>query len=143
MIYVPYRGWNVGTMAGCRNLLAFRFFNYSCVSPHYKTQTRNWLHAVRKFSSVSDDVEYDYVVVGAGSAGCVVANRLVLSDNKTRVLVTEAGPASDTSWKVRMPSGIGFCIGNKEFDWCYETVPQVRLQGSVELPYRTLHHTLL
>jgi len=65
------------------------------------------------------------MVVGAGSAGCVVANRLVLNDNKNRVLVTDAGSAYDNSWRVRMPSGIGFCIGNKRFDWCYETEPQV------------------
>jgi len=70
--------------------------------------------------------EYDYVVVGAGSAGCTIANRLALSDNKIKVLVTEAGAATDDqSWRVRMPGGIAYSIGNKRFDWCYETSPQV------------------
>jgi len=70
--------------------------------------------------------EYDYVVVGAGSAGCTIANRLVLSDNKIKVLVTEAGAATaDQSWRVRMPAGMLLCIGNKRVDWCYETSPQV------------------
>jgi len=51
--------------------------------------------------------EYDYVVVGAGSAGCTIADRLSLSDNKVRMLVTEAGAANtDQSWRVRMPAAI-------------------------------------
>jgi len=70
--------------------------------------------------------EYDYVVVGAGSAGCTVSNRLVLGDTKARVLVTEAGPAADQSWRVRTPGTLLSCVSNPEIDWNYQTVPQVR-----------------
>ena len=77
-------------------------------------------------TSASGDNEYDFVVVGAGSAGCTIANRLVLSDDKTvRVMVTEAGKEADQSWKVRMPAGMSLCLRNKQVDWCYETSPQV------------------
>jgi choline dehydrogenase len=69
---------------------------------------------------------YDYVIVGAGSAGSVLANRLS-ADPQTKVLLLEAG-GSDRSIYVRMPAGIANLSGPK-FNWGYETVPQPALKG--------------
>jgi choline dehydrogenase-like flavoprotein len=65
--------------------------------------------------------DFDYVVVGAGSAGCVLANRLS-SDGTTRVLLLEAG-GTDSAPAVHMPALFGTLFGT-EMDWAYRTVPQ-------------------
>jgi len=70
---------------------------------------------------------YDYVVLGAGSAGCVLAARLS-EDYAARVLLVEAGGAAD-SLLVRMPAGNGFLFGNPAFDWGYQSEPQEALGG--------------
>jgi choline dehydrogenase len=70
-----------------------------------------------------DDV-YDYVIVGGGSAGCVLANRLS-ADPATRVLVLEAG-RPDHRWDlfIHMPAALTFPIGNSFYDWGYESEPE-------------------
>jgi choline dehydrogenase len=65
--------------------------------------------------------EYDYVIVGAGSAGCVLANRLSVDDN-IRVLLVEAGPA-DKRREVSIPAA-WVSLFKSEVDWNYETVPE-------------------
>jgi choline dehydrogenase-like flavoprotein len=79
-------------------------------------------------ASVADThADYDYIVVGAGSAGCVVANRLS-ADPKNRVLVLEAG--GDDSWIwFHIPCGYLFAIGNARADWMFQTVPEPGLHG--------------
>ncbi|MDP3736693.1 MAG: GMC family oxidoreductase N-terminal domain-containing protein [Hyphomonadaceae bacterium] len=64
---------------------------------------------------------YDYIIVGAGSAGCVLANRLS-ADPNTRVLLLEAGGKDDWIW-FHIPVGYLFAIGNPRADWMFETDP--------------------
>ena len=64
---------------------------------------------------------YDYIVVGAGSAGCVVARRLI--EKHFRVLLIEAG-TSDTNPYIHIPMGYGKLFKNKKINWCYEGEPE-------------------
>ncbi len=73
------------------------------------------------------DGDYDYIVVGAGSAGCVVANRLS-ADPSSRVLLLEAGGHDNWIW-FHIPVGYLFAIGNPRSDWMFETTPQPGLNG--------------
>ncbi|AIO30871.1 GMC oxidoreductase family protein [Burkholderia cenocepacia] len=70
---------------------------------------------------------YDYIVVGAGSSGCVVAGRLS-EDPTVRVLLVEAGPSMDNFW-VRMPAGAGKLFMDKRFNWAFDTEPVPTLGG--------------
>ncbi len=71
--------------------------------------------------------EFDYVVVGAGAAGCVLANRLS-SDPEVSVLLLEAGGNDDYIW-VHIPIGYLFTINNPRTDWLYATEPEPGLNG--------------
>ncbi|MFZ5671120.1 MAG: GMC family oxidoreductase [Pseudomonadota bacterium] len=70
---------------------------------------------------------FDYIVVGAGSAGCVLANRLS-ADPRNRVLVLEAGGRDDWIW-FHIPVGYLFTIGDPRSDWLFETEPAPGLKG--------------
>ena len=71
--------------------------------------------------------EFDYIVVGAGTAGCIVANRLS-ADSRNRVLILEAGGRDNWIW-FHIPVGYLFAIGNPRSDWMFKTEPEPGLNG--------------
>lgn len=71
--------------------------------------------------------QFDYIVVGAGSAGCLVANRLS-KDPANRVLLLEAGQKDNYLW-IHIPVGYLYCIGNPRTDWRFETDAEPGLNG--------------
>ena len=70
---------------------------------------------------------FDYIIVGAGTAGCLLANRLS-ADRARRVLLIEAGGADNYHW-IHIPVGYLYCIGNPRTDWMYQTEPDAGLNG--------------
>lgn len=76
---------------------------------------------------MKDIGEFDYVIVGGGAAGCVLANRLS-ADADVSVLLLEAGNDEKWIW-TKIPVGYLYCINNPRTDWCYKTEPEPGLNG--------------
>lgn len=74
-----------------------------------------------------NSLQFDYIVVGAGTAGCLLANRLS-ADPAKRVLLLEAGKQDNYPW-IHIPVGYLYCIGNPRTDWLYKTLPEPGLNG--------------
>ena len=73
------------------------------------------------------ETTFDYIIIGAGTAGCLLANRLS-ADASKRVLLIEAGRKDDYHW-IHIPVGYLYCIGNPRTDWLYNTEPDAGLNG--------------
>ncbi len=76
---------------------------------------------------MNKEASYDYVIVGAGSAGCVLANRLS-AEPGTSVLLIEAGPR-DRTWKIHMPAALTYNLSGDKYNWAYETEAQPHMDG--------------
>jgi len=74
-----------------------------------------------------NDTTFDYIIIGAGTAGCLLANRLS-ADASKRVLLIEAGRRDDYHW-IHIPVGYLYCIGNPRTDWLFKTEPEAGLNG--------------
>lgn len=81
----------------------------------------------RPAASSSSSPSFDTIIVGAGTAGCLLANRLS-ANPKRRVLLIEAGGKDDYHW-IHIPVGYLYCIGNPRTDWLYQTEPDPGLNG--------------
>ena len=97
-------------------------FQGLCPSP-YKVQNQEGLGG----GSVQNTETFDYIIVGAGSAGCVLANRLTAS-GRHRVLLLEAGPNNRHPW-LHIPLGYGKLFTDRRYNWCYATEPQPECHG--------------
>jgi choline dehydrogenase len=82
-------------------------------------------------TSISRNDEFDFVIAGAGSAGCVLANRLT-EDPSVRVLLLEAG-VEDSHDGIEIPALFGSLFGS-ELDWNYQLEPQADYRGSLRFP---------
>jgi choline dehydrogenase len=73
------------------------------------------------------DTTFDYIIIGGGTAGALLCNRLS-ADGRSRVLLIEAGRKDDYHW-IHIPVGYLYCIGNPRTDWLYNTEPDAGLNG--------------
>lgn len=80
-----------------------------------------------EFNMATQVGSFDYVIIGGGTAGCVLANRLS-ADPSVSVLLLEAGGKDNWIW-IHIPVGYLYCIGNPRTDWCYKTEPDPGLNG--------------
>ncbi|XP_071172539.1 uncharacterized protein [Mytilus edulis] len=97
---------------------------FSTIKRSFSTSTSRHYSTKSDISSV-----HDYVIVGAGSAGCVLANRLSANE-ENKVLVLEAGP-KDYTWKIHMPAALMYNLCDDNYNWYYHTEPEKGMNDRV------------
>ncbi len=103
-------------------MVAFGIFVRSGMDP-----AANMCNSLSEFVMPNPELIFDYIIIGAGTAGCLLANRLS-ADASKRVLLIEAGRKDDYHW-IHIPVGYLYCIGNPRTDWLYNTEPDAGLNG--------------
>uniref|UniRef100_A0A915K024 Glucose-methanol-choline oxidoreductase N-terminal domain-containing protein n=1 Tax=Romanomermis culicivorax TaxID=13658 RepID=A0A915K024_ROMCU len=84
-----------------------------------------------KLPDIDANFHFTHVIIGAGSAGCVMANRLT-ENPEHKVLLIEAGPRDDWwRWKIHMPSALMYNLSNDNYNWYYHTLPEVHMNERV------------
>src|SRR5262249_55809631 len=107
----------------CRSPQNVSSFADSRVLAHSPGNDQRGVRAMRSAGT------FDYIIVGAGTAGCLLANRLS-ADPAVSVLLLEAGGKDDWLW-IHIPVGYLYCINNPRTDWCFQTEPEPGLNGRV------------
>ncbi|XP_071965137.1 choline dehydrogenase, mitochondrial-like [Antedon mediterranea] len=104
------------------------FLNRSSQLPNKPQRHGVFNTPARSFSTTSNrSQEYSHVIVGAGSAGCILANRLT-EDQSNNVMLLEAGP-KDYTWKIHMPAALVYPLCDDKYNWFYHTVPQTHMNS--------------
>ena len=85
-------------------------------------------------------MKYDFIIVGAGSAGCVLANRLT-EDGRNRVLLVEAGPKNN-ALSLKIPAAVLKNLQTTKYNWAYQGEPEPELGGRTITPVSYTHLTL-
>ncbi|XP_005099797.1 uncharacterized protein LOC101846429 [Aplysia californica] len=106
-----------------------RLFSTSSASGPSATSRRSFSTTSRVPAQETMKSRYDYVIVGAGSAGCVLANRLT-EDGQNKVLLIEAGP-KDKTWKIHMPAALMYNLCDDQYNWYYHTEPEKWMNNRV------------
>ena len=87
----------------------------------------NSRRSANKIKKIDNETTFDTLVIGGGSAGCVIASRLS-EDPDHSVCLIEAG-SQDNDWRIKIPLGLTQLIGNPKFDWCYRSAAHEHLGG--------------
>ena len=99
------------------------------------------MYILESTSQLIFGTSHDYIIIGSGSSGCVLANRLS-EDGSNTVLALEAGPHDHWwNWKIHMPAALKYNLCNDKYNWYYHTQPQMQMNNRYVSYLLSLLHT--